>query len=89
MSKRSIQIERLEIRLKGVAPQSARAVASHLGTDLLGQLSQLPTLSGGRRVVKIGHLDAGTFRLSGETAPSELRHQIARSVAASIKSKLK
>jgi hypothetical protein len=87
MSRRTIRIERLEIRLKGVAPEAARAAAGHLGADLLGQLNELPAL-GGRRVVNISRLDAGTLRVSGASAPGLLRQQLARAVAATIRSKI-
>jgi hypothetical protein len=89
MSKRSISIERLEIRLKGISPQLARSSVSGLGRDLLGQLASLQSLSSGRRAIKIDGIDAGTYRLPGETAPSELRRVIARRIAASVEPKLK
>ncbi len=77
------------MRLKGLSPQSARAAASGLGQDLLGQLASLQSLSGSRRTIKISGIDAGTLRLPGETSPSELRRVIARRIAASIEPKLK
>jgi hypothetical protein len=89
MSKRSISIERLEIRLKGISPQSARSAVSGLGQDLLGQLASLQSPSGGKRAIKIGRIDTGAFRLPGEIAPSELRRLIARRIAASVEPKLK
>lgn len=89
MSKRSIRIERLEIRLKGISPQSARSAVSGLGRDLVGELASLQSLSGGKRAIKIGRMDTSTYRLPGETAPSELRRVIARRIAASVEPKLK
>ena len=88
MSRRSINIDRLEIRLKGVSPQLARAAVDNLGHELLGQLSAPAFLSGRKRTGKIDHVDSGAFQLSSAT-PSELRHTITGEIAASIKSKLK
>lgn len=95
MSRRSIQIERLEIRLKGVSPQAARAAAGHLGADVLSQLDDLPHLlphlAGHRRAagtVNINRLDAGTLRLTGTASAGALRQMIARAVASAIRSKI-
>jgi hypothetical protein len=87
MSKRSISIDRLEIRLKGISAETARAATNDLGRDILGQLSSLRNPAGGIRAVN--KVDAGTVQLAGETRASELRNMIARKVAASIKSKMK
>lgn len=89
MAKQSINIERLQIRLKGVSPESARAAVHDLGRELLGQLSTAQSLSGVKRAGKIDHLDSGTFQLSAGTAPAELRSEIASRIADAIKSKLK
>ncbi len=89
MSKQSIQIERLEIRLKGISPESARAAVSDLGRDLAGRLAWPRNLPGGRRAVRIGRIEAGMFRLPGESAPSELRRVVAQRIAAAIEAKLK
>jgi len=88
MSKRSISIDRLEIRLKGISADTARAATNDLGRDILGQLTaqRNPPAGGIRAVNKV---DAGTVHLSGETRASDLRSMIARKVAASIKSKMK
>ena len=87
MSKRSISIDRLEIRLKGISAETARAATNDLGRDILGQLASQRNLAGGVRAVK--KVDAGTVQLSGETRANDLRSMIARKVAASIKSKMK
>jgi hypothetical protein len=87
MSKRSISIDRLEIRLKGISAETARAATNDLGRDILGQLASQGNRAGGIRAVN--KVDAGTVQLSGETRAGELRNMIARKVAASIKSKMK
>lgn len=89
MSKRSINIERLNIRLQGVSPQSARAAVNLLGQDLLKQLVAPQNLSGVRRTVKIGHINAGAFQLAAGTTPNQLRSVMAARIALSIRSKLK
>ena len=89
MSKQNINIERLQIRLKGVSPQVARAAADELGSELLGRLSAPGVLHSPAIHVRSKELDAGTVRLSGATNALELRRRIAQSVVASINSKLK
>ncbi len=89
MSKRSINIERLNIRLQGIAPQSARAAVNNLGQDLLNQLAGSQHLSGVRRTVKISHIDSGAFQLGAGTTPGQLRSVMAERIASSIRSKLK
>ncbi len=89
MSKQSIQIERLEVRLKGISPQSARAAVSDLGRDLAGRLAWPRNLPDGRRAVNIAKIEGGMVRLTAETPPLELRRVIARRIAASIAAKLK
>ncbi len=89
MSKQNVRIERLEIRLKGISPQAARAAVSDLGRELASRLAGPRNLPDGNRAVKISRIEAGVFRLSGDTTPSELRRAIARRIAASIEPKLK
>ena len=89
MSKQIINIERLEIRLRGISPELARSAVRGLGQTLLGELSPAQNLSGDKRAIKIGNIDPGTVHLAAGTRPNELRSAIAGSIAASIKSKLK
>ena len=92
MSKQSIKIERLEIRLKGVSVERARAVTANLGSDLMEQLAgQTPGRSnsvGGGRSIKIARIDSGASA-TGEMSPAELRSLIVRRIAASIGDKFK
>ena len=89
MSKRSIKIERLNIRLQGIAPQSARAAVNNLGRDLLDQLARPQHLSGVSRTMKIAHIDSGAFKLPAGATPGQLRSVMAERIASSIRSKLK
>ena len=84
MSKRSISIDRLDIRLKGVSPQSARTAVGDLGRELLSQLATARHPPGRRQTGNIVHVDSGTIQLASGTAPSELRRTIAARIAAAI-----
>ncbi|HEV7389309.1 MAG TPA: hypothetical protein VGN73_11920 [Gemmatimonadaceae bacterium] len=84
MSKRSIGIDRLEIRLKGVAPHTVRAAVGDLGHELLGRLARQSP--GPERTGSIDHLDSGTVSLASEPTPPQLRRTIADTIAASINS---
>jgi hypothetical protein len=72
VSKRSINIDRLQIRLKGVSPESARAAAGDLGRELMGELAT-PRHGGERERTASG-------------SPSALRRTIAARIAAAIRS---
>lgn len=85
MSSRDIEIDRLEIRLKGVAPESARVAVGDLGRELLGQLARQQG-EGRERTGSIDHVDSGTVRLTSAATPSELRRTIAGRIAVSINS---
>ena len=86
MSKRSIDIDRLNIRLKGVSPEAARAAVGDLGRELMGQLTTPRQGPGGERSGNIGHVDSGTVQIASGNTPSELRRAIARRIAVSINS---
>ena len=82
MSKRSLDIERLQIRLKGVSAQSARAAVDGLGHELLGRLSAPQNFTGARRAGKIDRIDSGNFKIATGTGPAELRGTIADRIGA-------
>jgi hypothetical protein len=84
MSKRSISIDRLQIRLKGVSPESARAAAGGLGRDLMGELAARGREPGRQRTGDIAHVDAGAVPLASGAMPSELRRTIVAGIAAAI-----
>lgn len=87
MSKRSISIERLEIRLRGISQEAAREAAGELGRDILGQLASGQNPPGASRAVS--KVDAGTISAGAATGARELRGLIAGRIAASLKSKMK
>jgi hypothetical protein len=87
MSERRIDIDRLEIRLRGVSAETARAAVGDLHRELIGQLSgsrrQGPV---GPRTGHIDRVDSGAVRLASGATPSELRRTIASQIAGSIRS---
>lgn len=88
MSKTNIKIGRLDIRLKGVSQQSARAATDGLARELATQIAARAKSSRGERSGNTGDIDAGTSRAQSGTGPSELRALIAGRIADAIASKL-
>lgn len=95
MSKQNIKIERLEIRLKGVSAERARAAVADLGSDLMKQLAAERALGrgggGGGRSISIARIDSGTTgaERAGDMSAAELRRLIVRRIAASIGDRFK
>ena len=96
MSKQNIKIERLEIRLKGVSAERARAAAANLGSELMHELAAAQAFGrkGGARSISIARIDSGTTNAgsasgAGGMSPAELRRMIVRRIAASIGDKFK
>ena len=89
MSRRSIAIDRLAIRLKGISPESARAAVGGLGRELQGRLATGSPGSGRQRAGSIARVDAGAVRLASGATPSQLRTTIADRIAACIHATLK
>jgi len=81
---RQINIDKLEIRLKGISQESARAAADNLGRDLLGELARSSHIM--RATQSVDQLDAGTVRVASAAAPATVRRSIVGGIAASIKS---
>jgi hypothetical protein len=89
MSKRRINIDRLEIRLHGITAETARAAVSGLGQNLLAQLSAPMNFSKRMRHTRVAKLEPDLLRVPPGLRPHELRSAIAERVAYSIRSKLK
>jgi hypothetical protein len=83
VSKQNINIERLEIRLRGVLPELVRSAVRGFGKELLEQLT--PTGSAGTN--RIDRVDSGTLQIARGTRQAELSSRMAKHVAASIRSK--
>ena len=86
MSRRRIDVDRLEIRLKGVSPESARTAVGDLGRELLSQLAAPRQDRGDQRTGSVDRVDSGTVRLASGATSSELRSTIAGRIAAAIRS---
>jgi len=89
MRERRIDIDRLDIRLKGVSPELARAAVGDLGRDLTSQLAAARQDQGDRRTGSLDRAASGTVRLAPGATPSELRRTIAGRIAAVIRSTTK
>lgn len=83
---KSVKVDRLEIRLKGVPPEVARSAAAGLGNEVLGQLSGRAGPSRKETAKSIGRIDLGTLETARGTGPSGLRRAIAAEIVESITS---
>ena len=88
MSKQQISIDRLEIRLRRVAPQTARRAVDGLGHHLLAQLAS-QKLTAENRVIKIARLEPAALQVAAGAGAHELRTAVGDSLTKSIQSKLK
>ncbi len=84
MRKQNVDIDHLEIRLRGVAPEMASSAVREFGKALLEQLSTM----GDVRPKRIDQIDSGTLQIAGAKTSGELGGRMAKQVAASIRSKL-
>jgi hypothetical protein len=89
MSKQQIKIDSLEIRLRNISPEVARAAVNGLGQTLLDQLSSPRELLGGKRTVNIGRIKPDTLRVANGARPNELQSALGKGIATAIRSKLK
>jgi hypothetical protein len=89
MTKQRVRIERLEIRLKGIAPETARAAVNGLGQNLLAQLSSPNNAVTAKRTVSIQSLEPDVLRVAAGASPHVLRNAIGETIAHSIRGKLK
>jgi len=88
LSKRSIEIDRLEVRLTEISPEAARTAVAGLGQELLQQLASLSNAVHPKGAQRINEIDSGTLTLAKGTSPGALRHAIAQKITSSIDSKL-
>jgi hypothetical protein len=89
VSKRSFKIDRLQIRLQGVAPAVAQSATKDFGPHLLAQLASSSNGLNNRGAMTIGKIDSGRVVVSSGITPDGLRHVIARRIADSINVRLK
>jgi len=88
LSKRTIDIDRLEIRLTGISAQLARSAMSDLGSELIRKLASLPVTGNHNGTVRIGSIDSGKVHVPEGSTPADLRGAIAQRVTGSIQTKL-
>jgi hypothetical protein len=72
-----LHIERLDLDLRGIAPETAQAIAQALGPALARQLAQEP-----RTAQPAQHLDAGRLASAASPDPAALAGRIARRIVA-------
>jgi hypothetical protein len=83
-----INIDRLEIRLRGGDSNSARALGASIGEEILTQIAQQTSVARNGQSTRIGHIDAGTVRLGSDTRGSDSYTPIARQIAAHVSSRI-
>lgn len=87
MSKTDIKIKSLQIRLKNISPQTARAATEGLAPVLAAELSREATTRRGASV-NVEAIKPHTLNTEQGTSPAALRRLIAAHVAASVKGKM-
>ncbi len=80
-----VNIDRLQIRLKGVSPSMACEAVNGLGHGILEQLSTDSTFKQ-QGDIKIDTVQAGRIKLERNTSTANLRQQMAKSVSKAINS---
>ena len=88
MSKTDIKIKRLQIRLKGISPQTARAATEGLAQSLAAELGRGARAKSGGASVKVGELKPHALTAEQGTSAAALRRLIAAHIAASVKGKI-
>lgn len=83
---KSVKVDRLEIRLKGISSEVARSAAAGLGNEVLDQLSERPGPLPKETAKTIGRIDLGTMETLRGRDSSDLRRAIAAKVVESITS---
>ena len=81
--KMKINIDHLQIRLRGVSPQTARAAAANIGHDVMrqlaaGRIARAPHMAG------VAHLDAGSVSFNAGTDAARLSRVIAGRIALAL-----
>lgn len=84
-----INIDRLDIRLKGVSAHTARAAVNQLGSHLLNQLARDEKFAAAKRGTRIETLDAGTIKLQSSESknPNGLRDRIVSGIVKTVNTK--
>jgi len=83
MRNTKINIDRLNLRLKGIPAREAQGLFRNLGSGLLRQLVQRQEFQG-NGAVKISAMDAGVLRTGGKAGGPDLQRDIAARVGDTI-----
>jgi len=83
MRNTKINIDRLNLRLKGIPAREARGLPGDLGKELLGRLAQRQEFQG-KGSVKIGTVDAGVLQSGERGGGPDLQRDIAARVGDTI-----
>ena len=81
---KTLKIDHLNIRLRGVSPQDARSCSADLGRELLLRLSRQKGLSKQLNGKKIKNINVGVVEITRAVQPTELRRIIAHGTAKAI-----
>lgn len=79
-----VNLSRLELRLRGIAPPDAHAAAAGLGRELLRQLAAWADGAEARGALKVTNIDLGTIRLSPGAGATDICRLTAQATAGAI-----
>ena len=86
---KTVNIDRLEIRLKSISPQAAVTLVDGLGNELMKQVTKQQDFMKQKRTININKIESGSFRAERGTSYSEWQRLVAGRIVESIKSKIK
>jgi hypothetical protein len=96
MSRRSVNVERLELRLRGVAPHAAREAAASVARALLAELARGSDTTPGSDGLRVGggharieRVEANARAADAGPADGDLHRVVARRVAEQVHARLR
>jgi hypothetical protein len=83
MNRSGIRIDKLDIRMRGVSSQAARASIDGLGKGLLEEITKQHDGNNmnSKYHVKINSVDLGNIKTGKDTSPSEIRSMIVDNIS--------
>jgi hypothetical protein len=88
LSRRTFEIDQLELRVTGISAARMRAAADGLGQEVLHRLDSSPDARTRAGTHRIGEIDSGRLTLANEMSAGALRNAIAKRITESIQSRL-
>ena len=82
-----VKIERLQIRARGVAPETVHRAAGNLGHEVIERLAT-ESLARARGTTRLAEVEAGIARVSASADGAEIGQVIAERIARAIGEKL-